>query len=182
MQKSYTHLPISLGKVLPTRLRLLSEPTCVGSRYGHERSDESPFHGIQELAELCIHRATPIFTDFSSLQDSIGFDSWLASTHPELSETQLALPRVLSWFRNINLIPFQLLRLRAALGSTNCRLTNIAGKPYGFRRSRFQLDYAATHGRIFNSTRSTPALAEASIHAERSPYSCSRNLWYRWLT
>lgn len=42
-QSYETNLPSSLDWVLPTHLRLLSESTCDGSRYGHEGSFQTRF-------------------------------------------------------------------------------------------------------------------------------------------
>ncbi len=52
--RSYgANLPISLGRVIPTPLSLLSRPTCSGSRYGHGGSFPvgfSPDPGISRTA------------------------------------------------------------------------------------------------------------------------------------
>src|SRR3972149_4114267 len=45
------------------------------------------------------------------------------STYPEASGWGLALPRVPSWYRNLNRFPFRQVRLRPALGPTYPRLT-----------------------------------------------------------
>ena len=45
------------------------------------------------------------------------------SAYPEASGWGLALPRVPSWYRNLNRFPFRQVRLRPALGPTYPRLT-----------------------------------------------------------
>lgn len=45
------------------------------------------------------------------------------SAYPEASRWGLALPRVPSWYRNLNRFPFRQVRLRPALGPTYPRLT-----------------------------------------------------------
>ena len=76
--------------------------------------------------------------------------------------------------------PFGVLRLRYVLGPTDPRLTNIAEEPWPLRRSGFSPDFAATATRIFVSTRSTPAHADASAHAERLPTRSPCGApWYR---
>ena len=63
--------------------------------------------------------------------------------------------------------PVRRLRLRAALGSTNPWLTNIAKEPLPLRRRGFPPRFAATLSRILVGTRSTGPHGPASAHAPR---------------
>jgi hypothetical protein len=76
------------------------------------------------------------------------------------------------WRRNINLLPFRVLRLRAHLGPANPRLTIIVEETWPFRRSGFSPLFAVTHTRILVPTRSTRAHARASTRAGHHPTQC----------
>ena len=77
------------------------------------------------------------------------------------------------WRRNINLLPFRVLRLRAHLGPANPRLTIIVEETWPFRRNGFSPLFAVTHTRILVPTRSTRAHTLASTHAGHHPTPCA---------
>src|SRR5437762_2656055 len=71
--------------------------------------------------------------------------------------------------RNINLLPFRVLRLGEHLGPTNPRLTSIAEEPWPLRRCGFSPHFAATPPRILIRTRSTGPHGPTSTRARRPP-------------
>src|SRR3989442_15156501 len=76
--------------------------------------------------------------------------------------------------RNINLLPFRVLRLGEHLGPTNPRLTSIAEEPWPLRRCGFSPHFAATPPRILIRTRATgphgPTSTRARTPPTRSPF------------
>lgn len=71
------------------------------------------------------------------------------------------LPRVFSWYRNINRFPFPQKRLGIELGSTYCQMINIAGKPLPLRRSGFKPDLCCYSHQDFHSS---------TVHRISQPY------------
>lgn len=128
------NLPISLGWVVPKHLRLLNEPTCGGSRYGHKGSLRSPFSRAPGIGRTPHTRS---YSYFYLLLLITRLRRLPYLTYVDLSRSVRSTPCVTAivplWHRNINRFPFQQLRLRAALGPADRQLTNIAGKPLGFR-------------------------------------------------
>ena len=130
------------------------------------------FMDPRNLLNSRIHRSHSHTHPVLSLTKLPGLLCLAYVAYPTVSAKRLALPRVCTWFWNINQIPFPQIQLRLGLGSTNSRLINIAGKPLPFRRLGFSPNFAATSSRIFNSERSTSAYEDASIHTERLPTLC----------
>ena|SRR3989344_4248764 len=60
----------------PERLGLLSQRTCVGSRYERRQTNPSGFHGLRESPKIPVQGSRYIFTQFSSLRDSPSFNAW----------------------------------------------------------------------------------------------------------
>ena len=86
-----------------------------------------------------------------------------------MSDSWLVSPHVSPWYRNINRFPFPQTRLAFGLGSTNCQMIDIAGKPWPLRRLGISPSYAATPVRIFIPQRSTGSHDPASVHWGRLP-------------
>lgn len=96
-----------------------------------------PFHGLLESVELRIHEALPRSPTSPRYKTPLGSTAYLRRPIRKRLKSVLALPHVSSWRRNINLLPFPHFRLRYGLGSANCQLMTIAGKPAPFRRTGF---------------------------------------------
>jgi hypothetical protein len=86
------------------------------------------------------------------------------------------LPRVPSWFRNLNRIPFRLGRLGQVLGPTYPRLKIVAGEPWPFRRRGFSPLFAVTTAGICNPERFTGPHGPASAQSGRPPTSATVNV------
>ncbi len=175
-------MPTSLTRIVPLRLSLLSQGTCVSSGYG---LTSYQFRGHFSWAPRIIRTLLSITLYSRSLvYPSPGrHGAWRGRQPPtdylEASSHGTRCRRCLRGSGILTGFPFVHVQLGVHLGPTNSRLKSIAEKPLPLRRSGFSPDFAVTTGRIFIPTRSTRRYRLASALAGRLLTTSALARWSR---
>ena len=153
---------------------MLSQPTCVGLRYGHyspSLAGISRLHGLNSLA-VCIATSTRTRLSVNNLRDfprrspyQLGRRTSRRGTYPPAS----CIVKRLNNGTGMSTCCPSASALAYALGPTNPPRITLAAEPSGFRWWRFSLHFSVTHSGIRTRKHSTVASAAASSHLRRSP-------------
>ena len=179
-------LPSSLTRVLPSALRFLPPPTCVGLRYGQPAASTRAFLGSSGSvgSPLGCPASSRSPLRRKSPRHPTGFDAASPtprSTYLHASPGFLALNAFTTdRYRNINLLSIAYGYYALGLGPTNPTRIHLPSETLGLRRTRFSRAFSllipafslragsrAPHGFTFITTERSPTPALA-----RSPPSC----------
>ena len=153
---------------------MLSQPTCVGLRYGHPSPSLAGLSRLHRCRSLAVGVATPARTRLSvnaagtNRRLPTSLDGAHLAAEPPPQHPALVIT-VVGWYGTVYPLSIGGRLIRRPLGPTNPPRIILAAEPSGFRWWGFAPHFSVTRSDIRTRRHSTTACAIASPRRRRSP-------------